>query len=504
MKKRFIRFISFLVTLVIFSNFIPTVFAYNTGDDYPYKNSCAGCHEIYRGDSHNDISEWHYYYRQCTDFCAWCLNSRNGIAFNNRFGNKSWGDASTWDEAARALGYTVDSNPAVGAIAQINSGEYGHVAWVSAVNGDYVTIEEYNYAYTGNFNTRTVHKSNFQYIHIKDIGTSPQPHIYDDKNVAHPKEDVKFSYSGLTEASKVEICFQKNGKVYYSDDATKSRDYYTYFNYEGQYYVFVRGLYDNVWYESNKILVEITNPQFNVSKTDVEPYEQIVFSYENLTNANKVELCFEKDNSIYYTIDVTKDKKCTNFFENTGIYNTFVRAYYNGTPIESNKISIIVSQSYFINYDANGGSNAPATQKKSSSSALSLSSIEPTRNGYTFKNWNTKADGSGTSYQSGETYTTNADATLYAQWEKIISTQTKVTKKPTYSLINIAVENAEIGTNVIVAMYNQNRMVDFQTEIYDGNDISLATFSKYDEIKVMIWKDLSTLKPLGNVEIIKN
>lgn len=36
-------------------------------------------------------------------------------------------------------------------------------------------------------------------------------------------------------------------------------------------------------------------------------------------------------------------------------------------------------------------------------------------NGYTFKNWNTKADGSGESYEAGESFRTNDDVTLYAQ-----------------------------------------------------------------------------------------
>ena len=71
---------------------------------------------------------------------------------------------------------------------------------------------------------------------------------------------------------------------------------------------------------------------------------------------------------------------------------------------------------YAVKYDANGGSGAPAQQTKTYGSTLTLSSTKPTRTGYTFKNWNTKADGSGTSYAPGASYTTNAALTLYAQW----------------------------------------------------------------------------------------
>ena len=40
---------------------------------------------------------------------------------------------------------------------------------------------------------------------------------------------------------------------------------------------------------------------------------------------------------------------------------------------------------------------------------MNLSSAGPTRDGYTFTGWNTAADGSGTAYSSGATYTANAD-----------------------------------------------------------------------------------------------
>lgn len=71
---------------------------------------------------------------------------------------------------------------------------------------------------------------------------------------------------------------------------------------------------------------------------------------------------------------------------------------------------------YTISYNANGGSNAPANQSKSRDNSINLSSSKPTRTGYTFVNWNTKKDGSGTTYKAGASYNSNADLTLYAQW----------------------------------------------------------------------------------------
>jgi uncharacterized protein (TIGR02145 family)/uncharacterized repeat protein (TIGR02543 family) len=71
---------------------------------------------------------------------------------------------------------------------------------------------------------------------------------------------------------------------------------------------------------------------------------------------------------------------------------------------------------YTVTYNANNGTGAPANQTKTHDVALTLSSAVPARAGYIFVNWNTSANGSGTSYASGASYTANASLTLYAQW----------------------------------------------------------------------------------------
>lgn len=73
---------------------------------------------------------------------------------------------------------------------------------------------------------------------------------------------------------------------------------------------------------------------------------------------------------------------------------------------------------YTIKYDANGGENAPKEQTKTKGKELVLSTIVPTKEGYKFVNWNTKKDGTGTSYNAGAKYTTEASVILYAQYEK--------------------------------------------------------------------------------------
>ncbi len=73
---------------------------------------------------------------------------------------------------------------------------------------------------------------------------------------------------------------------------------------------------------------------------------------------------------------------------------------------------------YTISYNANGGSGAPTAQTKTYGTDLTLTTSKPTRSGYTFNGWNTKSDGSGTSYSAGGKFTTNANTTLYAKWKQ--------------------------------------------------------------------------------------
>ncbi len=152
-----------LITFILIIAFPPQVA--RAEDDYPHKDESYGTYRTI------DVDPWKFYYRECTSFVAWRLNNNNKVPFHNIV-NKDiwWEDAKNWGKTARVLGYTVDKTPAVGAVAWWDTGTYGHVAWVSEVNGDKVTIEEYNKYLDGKYNSRTIDKSNpTGYIHIKDI-----------------------------------------------------------------------------------------------------------------------------------------------------------------------------------------------------------------------------------------------------------------------------------------------------------------------------------------------
>ncbi len=93
----------------------------------------------------------------------------------------------------------------------------------------------------------------------------------------------------------------------------------------------------------------------------------------------------------------------------------------NGTSDNPYQLKIENNQQYTITYNANGGSGAPSNQTKKHGENITLSSVKPTKTGYTFTGWNTSSNGSGTSYSSGGTYSNNSNVTLYAQWQSVSS-----------------------------------------------------------------------------------
>ena len=76
------------------------------------------------------------------------------------------------------------------------------------------------------------------------------------------------------------------------------------------------------------------------------------------------------------------------------------------------------ANSYAVTYygNATGATNVPAAQTKTHGVNLTLTTSKPSLTGYTFSKWNTAANGSGTNYSPGATYTGNANLSLYAQW----------------------------------------------------------------------------------------
>ena len=119
--------------------------------------------------------------------------------------------------------------------------------------------------------------------------------------------------------------------------------------------------------------------------------------------------------------------------------------------------AVTVNAPFAVTYNANGGTGEPSTQYKRTSIDLTLSSTQPTRDGYTFNGWNTADDGSGTNYAAGATYLTNAAVTLYAKWAPVNYTATFATGNDNTGWTIDPASGVE-GTTVTVSYTGENKV----------------------------------------------
>ncbi|HEX3932160.1 MAG TPA: CHAP domain-containing protein [Nocardioides sp.] len=167
-------------------------------DDYPSRLKNAPKDSL--------VDPWQFYNRECTSFVAWRLNSENQVAFNDFWQGQHWGNASHWASAANALGIPVDDNPTRGAVAWWSAGSagssVGHVAWVETVGDAAITVEEYNYLHSGDYDTRIISKDSSLwpsgFIHIKDtqIRNTASPTVTGTAQVGKKLKATRGTWSG--------------------------------------------------------------------------------------------------------------------------------------------------------------------------------------------------------------------------------------------------------------------------------------------------------------------
>ena len=481
--------LSLLLIILIFSAnfFLPAVYAYSTGDDYPskYKNKALDA----------VVDEWNFYNRECTSFVAWCLNSRNGVAFTNQYSGASrWGNAKTWGTVASSLGISVNKNPAVGSVAWWNTGEYGHVAWVKEVNGSNIVIDEYNWSVSGGYGERKIAASSVTggFIHIKDIAVE-KPTIPTLSNVTVNAANVTVSWNASSGAAIYTVDFCKvvdstYNHDYYDTSDTKMTKTLT----DGQYAIRVgaKNSAGESGFTSFYYIDVITNP--------------VVVSFD----ANGGELEKTKARIICDSVNGGRGENQLVLYTN-GNTNTGTNSYGLEIIVSQNKVIDIIDHignatvpvggfvvsahgekqcwlqdnveiGDYINYHSQGDAeelwiwteNAWITWTKKVALGSTYGKL-PTpleRDGYVFKGWFTSAEG-GTKITS-ETKAENTNTQmLYAQWEQKAITNITDSK--------IVVENAKgragSTVDVTVSIENNPGIISMLLNVdYDKNALTLT------------------------------
>lgn len=93
----------------------------------------------------------------------------------------------------------------------------------------------------------------------------------------------------------------------------------------------------------------------------------------------------------------------------------------NDTPYNKDETAYVTARwsDYYstVSFDANGGDGSMSSIRVDNTHGARLKYNLFTKNDATFKEWNTKSDGTGTGYANGAVVKLSSDITLYAQWK---------------------------------------------------------------------------------------
>ena len=105
-----------------------------------------------------------------------------------------------------------------------------------------------------------------------------------------------------------------------------------------------------------------------------------------------------------------------------------------------------------VSYDANGGTGTMKSITGDVGSKIVIAQNGFARSGYTFTGWNTQADGQGTAYKAGDSFTlTDKDTVLYAQWSKNAPAQVKVSYDANGGTGTMESITGDVGSEIVIA-----------------------------------------------------
>ncbi len=140
--------------------------------------------------------------------------------------------------------------------------------------------------------------------------------------------------------------------------------------------------------------------------------------------SNTVNTSFNTPTGSWSTKDITSASQ--QFAKGHAAYNvtlsgsvTNQSGYMNGTSSASQTITIPALARYHINFDANGGTGAPARVDKWFGEQVTIPMEIPSRTNYKFLGWSSTRNGQAEYDAGGKYFTNNADTTYYAVWEPL-------------------------------------------------------------------------------------
>ena len=260
-----------------------------------------------------------------------------------------------------------------------------------------------------------------------------------------------FSWPAVTNADNYDIRIFDSNKESYKDVWSISETSYEIELPDGYYYVWVCSSNSNFYY----CFTYGNMCGFTVKKTIPEkPKLKNLNSY--YTENSKIKFEWDStERTTHYSLYLKKLNESTNEYEVYDYEMHYVESGYerclpagkytvklqatnseDWSYTDGDWVEFTVYSAYTVSYNMNGGTGSIANQTKIHDTNLTLTTTKPTGKNFTvtynanggtistsskmvsqaFTNWNTAANGNGTAYNAGATYSANASVTLYAQY----------------------------------------------------------------------------------------
>ena len=155
--------------------------------------------------------------------------------------------------------------------------------------------------------------------------------------------------------------------------------------------------------------LKIVNPEYtNITDITLNNLNTVSI-YDYISGSRDVSYVITDDEiaSINNNGDIIPNKAGSTTIQVTSNYDGYTKA----VPLVINVYSLTIS------FNANGGIGTMEEIEINLGETLNLPNNGFTKEGYSFKEWNTKEDGTGVSYNENDQISPNSNLTLYAYWE---------------------------------------------------------------------------------------
>ncbi len=197
-------------------------------------------------------------------------------------------------------------------------------------------------------------------------------------------------------------------------------------------------------------------------------------------------------NGMGYTIDAVNNKLTFAFESRT---NRYINVHGSvDFTIGASKVG--------ISFNANGGEGTMAgLDNIDLNTNVTLTSNTFTYAGYSFNGWNTKADGTGTSYTDGETtsFTTGGEVTLFAQWKERYA-QLDTGSNVNVKMKKLAGATGDVKVSTVDNAIHSIEVANVLPENFDTNNDANIISSPDSLIKVHAWFDVTDRNEDGDAD----